>query len=103
MESIKGQEKVKDKLNEISTKIEEIKSKTLDDESMQSAFDELVDQMQRIRDQIQEKYDDMRASGKDNWEEFNSNIYQDLESFNEAFKKAGAIFRPPSRSYETKT
>ena len=62
--------------------------------SLMDSLNKLISELEKTRDLIQKKYDVMEASGEREWSKLEKNIYSDLESFNTAYKKAGAIFKP---------
>lgn len=86
-------EEIKKKIEDISEKINELKSHTPEDSSLEGEISKLVNQMEKIRDDIQNKYDRAGKSVEHNWDKITRNIYQDLESFDNAFKKAGSLFK----------
>jgi len=58
------------------------------------SYDQLIRELEETRDQIRNKYKEMESSGEEDWTRLDKNIYTDMESFNSAFKKAGALFKP---------
>jgi hypothetical protein len=58
--------------------------------SIKESFDSLITEMEKTRDLIRKRYDTMKASGENEW----TNIYTDMESFIEAYTKAGSLFKP---------
>jgi hypothetical protein len=62
--------------------------------SIKESFDSLITEMEKTRDLIRKRYDTMKASGENEWTKLEKNIYTDMESFNEAYTKAGSLFKP---------
>jgi predicted nucleic acid-binding Zn-ribbon protein len=94
MHAMNYREEAKQKINEMTTQINQLKIQVVD-QSLKEQYQDLIRQLEQIRDRIQGNYEQMDDSSDDKeWSEFNSNIYTDLQSFDTAFKKAGAMFRP---------
>ncbi len=90
---IQEKTKVKETIEVFNRQILELKSQVVSP-SMKNSYDSLISELEKTRDLIQEKYDTMQASGESNWTKLEKNIYSDVESFNNAYKKAGALFKP---------
>ena len=84
---------IKEKIDDFNRQLLELKNQVVD-ASVKDAFDSLIVQMEKTRDQIQKKYNTMEASGENEWTKLENNIYTDMESFDKAYKKAGALFKP---------
>ena len=90
----------KNKLDEISTLLEKMKNQKVD-ELQKTEHEKLVKELTDIRDKIVEKYEVFDKSTEGRWDKFENNIYQDMESFNKAYKKAGHLFKPGKGSYKS--
>lgn len=90
---IQEKTKLKETIEEFNRQIQELKTQDVSP-SMKNSYDSLISELEKTRDQIQEKYDTMQASGESNWTMLEKNIYSDVESFNNAYKNAGALFKP---------
>lgn len=95
-ELMKNTHKKVDDINYKIDELSEILSSEADDvvkNKMKSVITELED----IRDKIHSKYKEINESKGDNREkltEMEKNIFTDIRSFDNAFKKAGEIFKP---------
>lgn len=91
-------DKAKRKLDQLSDQIEKIKEKKPSNPDVKAEMDRLIYRMEEIRDNVKKIYNENiqnEKSGKEiQWDQFEKNIYKDLESFNNAFSKAGTFFRP---------
>lgn len=85
--------KLKEKIEDFTRQIMELKTQVVD-ASIKESFDSLITEMEKTRDLIQKRYDTMEASGESEWTKLEKNIYTDIESFNEAYRKAGSLFKP---------
>lgn len=90
---IQEETKIKETIKEFNSQILELKTQVVSP-SMTDSYDSLISELEKARDLIQEKYDTMQASGESNWTKLEKNIYSDVKSFNNAYKKAGALFKP---------
>lgn len=93
MKKEENKHKVKEKIEDLSRQILELKTQVVE-ASLMDSLNKLISELEKTRDLIQKKYDVMEASGEREWSKLEKNIYTDLESFNTAYKKAGAIFKP---------
>lgn len=89
-----SKKKAERKLAEINSRIEELKSRVPENEEARKKIYRLVGDLEKMRDDFGKKYEEIRKSGEDKWDEFNKNIYRDLESFERSFREAGSLFRP---------
>ncbi|MBS0010306.1 MAG: hypothetical protein KFF49_02785 [Bacteroidales bacterium] len=83
----------KEKLEDISSIIEKIKNQKVE-ELDKIEYEALVKELEDIRNKMKEKFDAFDSSVEKKWDEFDKNIYQDIQSFNNAYMKAGHIFKP---------
>lgn len=86
-------QQIKEKINGLTEQIQKLKIQVVD-ASVKDSYDQLIQELEETRDQIRKKYQDMESSGEEDWTRLDKNIYTDMESFNSAFKKAGALFKP---------
>jgi hypothetical protein len=84
---------IKEKIEDLNRQVLELKNQVVEP-SVKNSFDSLISDMEKTRDLIQKKYDNMEASGEDEWTKLEKNIFNDVESFDKAYKKAGALFKP---------
>jgi len=84
---------IKEKIEDLNKQVMELKNQVVE-EKVKDSFDSLISEMENTRDLIQKKYDSMKASGEEEWTKLEKNIYNDIESFDNAYKKAGALFKP---------
>lgn len=83
----------KQKIDDISSLLEKIKDQKVD-EMDRIEHEALIKELEDIRNKIDEKYKALNTSVEQNWDEFDKNIYQDIESFNNAYMRAGHLFKP---------
>lgn len=86
-------QQIRDKINGLTEQIQKLKIQVVD-ASERDSYDQLIRELEETRDQIRNKYTEMESSGEEDWTKLDKNIYADIESFNSAFKKAGALFKP---------
>jgi DNA repair exonuclease SbcCD ATPase subunit len=94
MDTKEARKKAEETINDLTTKVDGLKSKMTGEDKKKTDLNELIEKMDSIKENIQNKLKNAEDSGEANWDEFNKNIYRDLESFNDAFRKAGKIFAP---------
>lgn len=87
-------QKADQKIEELSKMIDKLKIQALEDITMKHEFDNIIKQLEKIRDSVKYKYEKIENESDRSWDEFQKNIYQDLETFDNAFKKAGSLFKP---------
>jgi uncharacterized protein YoxC len=85
--------KIKQKLDEINRKIDLLKTEDLHDTTLKDQVEGLIRKLETIRNDIKEKYAEADTEREDVWERMEKDIYSDFESFDEAFRKAGTLFR----------
>jgi len=94
MDTKEARKKAEETISDLTTKVEGLKSKMAGEEKKKSDLQELIDEMDTIKEKIHNEFKDMEKEDENKWDEFNKNIYYDLESFEEAFRKAGKMFAP---------
>ncbi|MFO7852155.1 MAG: hypothetical protein ACQERS_04945 [Bacteroidota bacterium] len=93
-------EEAKAKVDELTTKINSLRSSPLEDIVNKDKLDELIIELEKIRDRIKAQYLRIKEKEDKKWDEFELNVYQDMKSFNDAYRQAGTIFKSgklPSR------
>lgn len=103
MDQEKLKQEAQKKLDEISSLIDDIKDQKTDNLD-KIKYETLIKELDEIRDRIQEKFDRFERSGTSEgkkWDEFDKNIYGDLETFNNAYQKAGRLFKPTKGKYKS--
>lgn len=86
-------QQIREKIYGLTEQIQKLKVQVVD-ASVKDSYDQLIHELEETRDQIRYKYKKMESSGEEDWTRLDKNIYADMESFNNAFKKAGALFKP---------
>jgi hypothetical protein len=84
---------IKEKIDSLDDRIYQLKSQAVNVSRMDT-YKQHIKGLEETRDLIRKKYEEMESSGKEEWTRLDKNIYADLESFNTAFKEAGALFKP---------
>ena len=84
---------IKEKIEDLNRQVLDLKNQVVE-ASVKDSFDSLISELEDTRDQIQKKYDSMDASGENEWTKLEKNIYNDVESFDKAYRRAGALFKP---------
>ena len=99
----------KELLDDIAVRIADMDAKRNDlkaliagetDEHTKQQAQEVLFEMNKIRDTLQLQYNQLEddlTSDEDQMKELENNIYNNLRSFDNAFKNAGSIFRGPRR------
>lgn len=85
-------------ITEINEKIQQLKQMLPVDagNDLRQKTDSAIRQLEDIRDRVQERYEELRKSDerKDlDFSEMEKNIYNGVEAFDEAFTRAGGLFR----------
>lgn len=81
------------KIEELNFKIQQMKSRNVDEE-VREQYEEALSEMKEIRDKVLEKFNAYDHSEDINkWDTFDKQIYTDIESFDEAYTKAGGFLR----------
>jgi chromosome segregation ATPase len=94
MDTREARKKAEETINDLTTKVEGLKSKMSGEDKKKADLKDLIDEMDSLKEKIRNKVKEAEGSEEDKWDEFNKNIYRDLESFEEAFRKAGRMFAP---------
>ncbi len=81
-------------IKELNFKIQQLKSKPVDDK-LKSTFEEKLKELEQLRDKVKERYEKTDPlKDEAHWDEFEKQIFPDIESFNNAYTEAGRIFDP---------
>ncbi len=94
MDTKEARKKAEETISDLTTKVEGLKSKMTGEDKKKAGLNELIDEMDALKENIRKKFKETEDENEDKWDEFNKNIYRDLESFEEAFRKAGRMFAP---------
>jgi DNA-binding transcriptional regulator GbsR (MarR family) len=86
------------KIDEINVKIRELKSKISDEseEEIKERAESAVKELEGLRDKIQDQYDILETRKEQvqvDVSEAEKNIYSGIETFDDAFTRAGSIFK----------
>ncbi len=99
----------KELLDDIAVRIADVDAKRSElkalmaaesDEQTKQQAEKVLFEMNKIRDSLQLQYNQLEddlTNDEDRMKELENNIYNNLRSFDNAFKNAGAIFRGPRR------
>ncbi|MGC9344506.1 MAG: hypothetical protein ACP5E3_17510 [Bacteroidales bacterium] len=87
-----------EKIDEINSKIKELKNKVADESEgeIKDKAEAAVENLESLRDKIQEHYDVLQKRKEEidmDVTEAEKNIYSGIETFEDAFTEAGSIFR----------
>ena len=94
----KQREEIPNKLKQMSAQIDEMKMLTVKS-SLKEQHETRIKQMDKIMEEARTEFDQADQSGKKDWSGFDQKIFRNLESFNRAYRKAGAMFGgSPERS-----
>ena len=91
MNKNKQREEALNKLTQMSAQIDELKMQTVKS-SLKEKYDKLIKHMEYIMSEARSEFDRTDESGKEDWSGFDRNIFRNLETFNRAYRKAGAMF-----------
>lgn len=94
MDTEEARKKAEETISDLTTKLEGLKSKMTGEDKKKDDLNELIEEMDALKEKIRNKFKETEDENEDKWEEFNKTIYQDFESFEEAFRKAGRMFAP---------
>lgn len=94
MDTKEARKKAEETISDLTTKLEGLKSKMTGEDKKKADLNELIDEMDALKEKIRNKFKETEDENEDKWDDFNKNIYRDLESFEEAFRKAGRMFAP---------
>ena len=97
MERTELLKKTEKRIEELNQSIIDIRNK-LEKEGdvvIKGKVNKAVENLKSIKDEIEEQYSrlKMQESREENVDEVEKNIYNSFESFNDAFEKAGALFK----------
>jgi uncharacterized protein YoxC len=85
--------KIRQKLDEINRKIDLLKTEDLHDKRLKDQVEVLIGKLETIRNDIRRKYAEADSGRENVWERMEKDIYSDFKSFDEAFRRAGTLFR----------
>jgi predicted RNA-binding protein with RPS1 domain len=86
-------QQIKEKIDDLTNQIQKLKIQVVDS-SGKGSYEKLIQELEETRNVILNKYEEMKSSGEEDWSKLDKNIFADMESFNNAYKKAGALFKP---------
>jgi DNA repair exonuclease SbcCD ATPase subunit len=89
-------EKLRNQLKELTDKLDQLKHQVVDT-SLKDEYESHIQKMEQIIQKMGEQYEQTEQSVDEKWDKLNTNMYRDVESFNNAFRKAGALFKPEDR------
>lgn len=86
------------KIDEINAKINELKSRISgeSEKDIKEKAESAVKELEHLRDSIQDQYDILEVKGQElqvDITEAEKNIYSGIQTFEDAFTRAGSIFR----------
>lgn len=90
-------EKARQKIDDLSTKINSLKDKPLEDIAKKDRLDEIIKELEETSENIKSTYIRLMKENEKKWDEFDKNVYRDMKSFDDAFRKAGSIFESGSQ------
>lgn len=97
MERTELLKKTEQRIEELNQKILDIREKLEEegDVTIKGKVNKAIDNLEDIKDEIQEQYTKlkMQESDQEEFTEVEKNIYNSFESFNDAFKDAGLLFK----------
>lgn len=98
MEKVELLKQTKEKIDEIDKRINEFKQKVADQSEgeIKTRAEAALRELRAFRDKIQEQYDELeerKEEVSENVTEAEKNIYAGIETFEDAFTKAGSIFK----------
>lgn len=93
MNKMNWKKETKQKLDEITSKIEGLKTKDINDATAQDQIETLIEKLDTIRNDISRKYKNAHEEGDKKWDKIEQEIYRDFETFDATFRQAGALFR----------
>lgn len=89
-ENMKREETL-NKLKQMSAQIDELKMQTVKS-TLKEQYAKLIRQMENIMAEARTEFESADQSGKEDWSGFDGNIFRNLESFDKAYREAGAMF-----------
>lgn len=84
--------KIEQTLESFESKIKDLKARAYGHLSIRDDLDALIRSMEQARDKISSQLDKDGDKEGHEWDKIEKNIYRDIESFNDAFRKAGELF-----------
>ncbi len=93
MDNTALKKKAENTVEDLNVKIQELKSKPVDNE-LKSKHEDIIENLERIRDHVQEIYKSFEESGDESWNDFGKNVYEDLKNFDDTYDGVGSTFDP---------
>ncbi len=93
MSNDKLKKEIKEKIDDISNKAISIRERLSKEDNPSEELSKLSQELDKIEKELQEKYDTLNAEPNADWDDFEKNIHRSMNSFNDAFKRAGTLFR----------
>ena len=84
---------IKEKIDDISQKALSIRERLSKEDNSSEELNKLALQLDKIQNELQEKFDTLDANPNADWDDFEKNIHVSMNSFNDAYKRAGTLFR----------
>ncbi len=84
---------IKKKIDDINKKALSIRERLSKEENPDEELNKLSQQLDKTQNELQEKFDTLNADPNADWDDFEKNIHRSMNSFNDAFKRAGTLFR----------
>ena len=91
MDNTDLKKKAEDTVEELDVKIQRLKSKPVDNE-LKSKHEDVIENLEKIRDHVREIYKSFEESGDESWNDFGKDVYDDLKDFNDTYTGVGSIF-----------
>ncbi|WP_462281495.1 hypothetical protein [Salinivirga cyanobacteriivorans] len=93
MSNQKLKQNIKAKIDDINSKVLSIRERLSKEENPDDELQKLLLQLEKIQTELTEKFDTLEANPEADWDEFDKNIHQSMKSFNQAFTRAGTLFK----------
>jgi hypothetical protein len=84
--------KIEQTLEGFENKIKDLKARAYGHLSIRDDLDALIRNMEQARDKISSQLEKNGDKKGHEWDIVEKSIYKDIESFNDAFRKAGELF-----------
>lgn len=98
MDAKVSKRKAENTIEELDFKIQQLKTKQVDDKQ-KPELEKKLKRLTELRDSVRERYEKTEESEDENrWDEFEKQIFTDIESFNNAYTDAGRMFDPKDDS-----
>jgi exonuclease VII large subunit len=93
MDKDKLKKEIKQKIDDIKNKALSIRERLSKEDNPSEELSKSSQQLDQTENELQAKYDTLNAEPNADWDEFEKNIHKSIGSFDEAFRKAGTLFR----------